>query len=117
VDLALDPFPYQGTTTTLECLAAGVPVMTRVGQTNCRRASSAFLLRLGLDELVTASVDQYVEATVALARRPHRLRGLREGLRDRFLASEICDVRGFAAELEAVYRRVWGEWCRLSPAK
>jgi predicted O-linked N-acetylglucosamine transferase (SPINDLY family) len=110
VDLALDPFPYQGTHTTLETLAMGVPVVTLAGETYSRRASSALLLRLGFDELVTASPDEYVARAVALLKRPERLEEFRGVIRERFLKSEICDVSGYVAELEDVYSQLWREW-------
>ncbi len=106
VDLALDPFPYQGTHTTLESLMMGVPVLTLMGETCVRRSSSALLLRLGIEDLVTQSVDEYVERGVALAADTERRLRLRTGLRERFLESEICDVPGYVAELESVYRRL-----------
>ena len=65
VDLVLDPFPYQGTHTTLECLTMGVPVLTLIGETCVRRCSSSPPLRLGLEDLVTQNVDEYVERGVA----------------------------------------------------
>jgi len=107
VDLAIDPFPYQGTHTTLESLLMGVPVLTLMGETCVRRSSSALLLRLGLEDLVTQSAEEYVERAVALAADRERRLRLRTGLRERFLHSEICDVRGYVAELESVYRRLW----------
>jgi predicted O-linked N-acetylglucosamine transferase (SPINDLY family) len=116
VDLALDSFPYQGTMTTLETLAMSVPVITLCGQTYSRRASSALLLRLGLNDLVAESRDEYVDLAVALANNPPLLDDLRGGLRERFLSSEVCDVAGFVRELEATYRRVWREWCTKFPA-
>jgi protein O-GlcNAc transferase len=106
VDLALDPFPYQGTHTTLESLLMGVPVLTLLGDTSARRASSALLLQLGLDDLVTQNEDEYVQRGVARAADSQRRLRLRADLRERFLQSEICDVPGFVAELEAVYRRL-----------
>jgi predicted O-linked N-acetylglucosamine transferase (SPINDLY family) len=115
VDVALDSFPYQGTMTTLETLAMSVPVITLCGQTYSRRASSALMLRLGLNDLVAESAEEYVDVAVALANNPSLLEDLRGGLRERFLASEICDVPGFVRELEATYRRLWREWCGKAP--
>lgn len=116
VDIAFDPYPYQGTHTTLETLSMGVPVVTLCGETYVRRASSALLMRLGFDELVAASPDEYVEVAVRLAKDRESLARLRAGIRTRFLNSEICDVAGYVAELEGVYRRLWAEWCEKNPA-
>lgn len=106
VDIALDTFPYQGTMTTLETLAMSVPVITLCGQTYSRRASSAIMLRLGLNDFVAESTEEYVDVAVTLANDPSLLDDLRRGLREQFLGSEICDVKGFVRELEATYRRL-----------
>jgi predicted O-linked N-acetylglucosamine transferase (SPINDLY family) len=106
VDIALDPFPYQGTHTTLETLTMSVPVITLCGESYVRRASSALMMRLGLNDLVARTPDEYVNLAVELAGNPSLLRELRLGLRARFFGSEICDVPGFVAELETTYRRL-----------
>lgn len=100
VDLSLDPFPYQGTTTTLETLSVGTPVLTRAGESYCRRASSALLLRLSLDELVTSSDEEYIDRAVELAGEPQRLNELRHRIRTRFPNSSIRDCEGFVSEFE-----------------
>ncbi len=110
VDVALDTFPYQGTTTTLESLAAGIPVLTMAGETYCRRASSAIMLRLGFAELVAElvadSVDDYVSRAVELSTNIDDLQNLRHRIQSTFPASAICDGREFVAELEATMRRL-----------
>ncbi len=111
VDIALDPFPYQGTYTTMETLAMSVPVLTLAGESYVRRASSALLQRLGFDELVTSSSEDYVAEAVALATDKKRLNDLREQIRTRYLSSEICDASGYARELEQSYRSFWRGWC------
>lgn len=114
-DIALDPFPYQGTMTSLETLSMGVPLITLAGETYSRRASSALLMRLGFDDLVATTVHEYVETAVELARSGQILERLRSDLRERFLKGEICDVKGFVAELEHAYRGVWQKWCTEAP--
>jgi protein O-GlcNAc transferase len=116
VDVALDSFPYQGTMTTLETLGVGVPVVTLLGEATSGRASSALLMRLGLNEWVARNADEYVAVAVGLAADPARLDGLRPCVREKFLKSEVCDVPRFVAELETVYRRMWRRWCESSPA-
>ncbi|HEY1187076.1 MAG TPA: tetratricopeptide repeat protein, partial [Gemmata sp.] len=116
VDVALDSFPYQGTMTTLETLGMGVPVVTLLGGATASRASSALLMRLGLDEWVARDADEYVAIASGLAADPARLDALRPQVRTRFLESEVCDVVGFVAELEGAYRRMWRRWCEGAPA-
>ncbi len=111
VDLCLDAFPYQGTMTTLETLSMGVPVVTLAGETYCRRASSALLLRLGFSDLVATSKKDYQEKAIAISRETSQLAAMREHIRQKFLRSTICDVPGFTSELESGYRTMWHQWC------
>lgn len=108
-DVALDAFPYQGTTTTLECLTMSVPVVALQGPTYCRRASSALLARLGLDELIAETADEYVDVAVGLARDRDLLAELRGALRARFFAGEICDAAAHTRELEEIFRNALDE--------
>jgi predicted O-linked N-acetylglucosamine transferase (SPINDLY family) len=95
----------------LETLTMSVPVITLCGETYVRRASSALMMRLGLNDLVAHTPEEYVNLAVELANNGSLLKELRLGLRERFFSSDICDVAGFVAELEATYRRLWAEWC------
>ena len=82
-----------------------------------RRASSALLLRLELQNLVARSAEEYVQIAVGLAHDKPRVTERRDDIRQRFLASEICDVAAYTAELEATYRRFWHDWCEAHPSK
>lgn len=114
IDVALDPFPYNGGHTTLDALWMGVPVVALRGQRFVSRMGASILSTLGLGELVAESVDEYVEKAVALGQDVERLAGLRAGLRDRMAASPLCDGAGVARGLERIYRECWQEWCRSS---
>jgi protein O-GlcNAc transferase len=104
VDVALDPSPYNGGTTTFDALWMGVPVVTLPGERFCSRMAASVLGNLGLDELVAASASDYVAIAARLAREPARLQGLRSGLRERLAASPCCDAPRAARELEAAFR-------------
>ena len=110
MDIALDPFPYNGTTTTCEALRMGVPVVTLAGRHHVARVGASLLTRCGLAELVAVSETGYVETALALARDPARLTGLRLGMRDRLARSPLGDPRGFARSVEAAYRTMWRRW-------
>ncbi len=111
VDVALDPFPYNGTTTTCEALWMGVPVVTLRGDRHAGRVGASLLTRIGLSDLIADSVEGYVESAVALTSDPARLCELRRSLRPRMAASPLCDAPAFARKVEAAYRRMWWRWC------
>ncbi|MFC5357974.1 tetratricopeptide repeat protein [Azospirillum himalayense] len=110
IDIGLDPFPYNGTTTTCEALWMGVPVITLAGGHHVARAGASLLSQCGLAEFIATDEDGYVEAAVALAGDTERLVALRGGMRERMEGSALNDHRGFAAAVEAAYRDMWRSW-------
>ncbi len=111
VDIALDPFPYNGTTTTCESLYMGVPVVALAGAAHAGRVGCSLLSSVGHPELVATSVEHYVRLAVDLASDPERLAALRRGLRSAVTTSALCDGPGHARRVEAEYRRAWRAWC------
>jgi protein O-GlcNAc transferase len=111
IDLALDTFPYHGTTTTCEALWMGVPVITLAGSRHVARVGVSLLSNVGLPELVADSVEDYVEKAVALANDRSRLAALRAGLRERMQRSPLMDAPRFARNMESAYRAMWRQWC------
>jgi predicted O-linked N-acetylglucosamine transferase (SPINDLY family) len=111
LDLALDPFPYGGHTTSLDALWMGVPVISIAGRRPVSRAGWSILNNVGLPELVTFSEDDFVDAVCRLARDFPRLQELRRTLRARMEKSVLMDVPRFARQIEAAYRSMWREWC------
>ena len=111
VDIALDPFPYNGTTTTCEALWMGVPVVTLAGDRHAARVGASILTHVGLPDLIADTPGGYVETAVALARDPARRAHLRATLRERCRQSPLGDGARLASEMEALYRRLWRDWC------
>ena len=116
LDVALDPFPYGGGTTTCDALWMGVPVVSLAGQTAVGRGGVSILSNVGLPELVADDAKQYVDIAVELAQDLSRLSELRASLRDRMQASPLMDAPRFARNVEAAYREMWRRWCVNSTA-
>jgi len=111
VDLALDPFPCTGMTTTCHALWMGVPVITRAGRQAVSRASLSLLHTIGLPEWVAQSEEDYIRIAAEWAADLPRLAELRGTLRSRMQASPLMDAPRFARNLEAAYRTMWQRWC------
>jgi predicted O-linked N-acetylglucosamine transferase (SPINDLY family) len=106
VDIGLDPFPYNGTTTTCEALWMGVPVISLRGDRHAGRVGASILTHVSLQELVAADEDQYIRVGIKLARELDELEGLRKSLRARMQASVLCDGRAFARTMENIFRYI-----------
>jgi protein O-GlcNAc transferase len=113
IDIALDPFPCAGGTTTCDALWMGVPVVTLAGQTAVGRSGLSILSNIGLPELVATSADEYVQIAANLAADPDRLKALRSELRPRMTSSPLMDGPQFAKDVEAAYRAMWQRWCEI----
>lgn len=111
VDLLLDTYPYNGGTTTLEGLWMGVPTVTLVGDRYVGRAGLSILTHVGLEPFVARSSTEYVQKAIAFAGQLQELALIRRSLRSMVLASEMCSPRGFAREIEKLYRQMWTTWC------
>jgi protein O-GlcNAc transferase len=114
VDIALDPFPFNGCTTTFEALWMGVPVVTLEGGRFLGRMSTSFLRHLGLGDLVAADSEAYVRLATTLAADLDRRTRLRQDLRSLLLASPLCDAGAHAGSLVDAYRGLWRDWCLAS---
>jgi predicted O-linked N-acetylglucosamine transferase (SPINDLY family) len=107
IDIALDSLPYNGATTSCESLWMGVPVVSLSGDRHAGRMGSSILAGVGLEELVTYTVPDYVRTAVALAGDLPRLEALREGLRERMRRAMLTDETGFTRALEDCYIDMW----------
>ena len=110
IDIGLDPFPFNGMTTTCDALWMGVPVVTLPGKMPVSRAGLSLLSSVGLGELAASSEEDYVRIVGELAGNLPRLADLRATLRPRMLGSPLMDAPRFARNVEAVYRSMWQAW-------
>lgn len=108
MDIALDSFPYNGTTTTFDSLLMGVPVITLAGEHHAARVGASILTRIGLDDLVATTREEYLDTAGQLAKDVRRLLELKQTLRGRLFHSVLCDATGFAGGMEDAYRQMLG---------
>jgi len=101
MDLALDPLPYHGVTTTLEALHMGVPVLSLSGQWHAGRVGTTVLTHAGLGAMVASTPEHLLEMAKLWSETADELGSLRRALRPTLLASALCDEQGFAARFEA----------------
>jgi predicted O-linked N-acetylglucosamine transferase (SPINDLY family) len=111
IDISLDTFPYNGTTTTCESLWMGVPVITLTGTAYAARVGTSILSNVGLPELIAGTADEYKSIAVNLAGDPERLQSLRGNLRTLMTRSPLCNAERFTANVEICYRKMWENWC------
>jgi predicted O-linked N-acetylglucosamine transferase (SPINDLY family) len=104
IDIALDTFPYCGTTTTCEALSMGVPVVSRVGGHHAARVGLSILSAAGHAEWATDDPDRYVKIAAELSGDIPRLSQIRAALREKLRQSVLCDSKSFAAKIEGIYR-------------
>ena len=106
VDIALDSYPYHGTTTTCEALWMGCPVVTREGDAHVSRVGVSLLDAVGLREFVCNSAETYIAKAAELAGDTARLSGLRSGMRGRLQASPLMDAPAFAKDFAAALNEI-----------
>jgi predicted O-linked N-acetylglucosamine transferase (SPINDLY family) len=109
VDIALDTYPYHGTTTTLEAIHMGVPVVTMVGPVHPSRVGLSLLTAVGMPELAATTPEGFAAAAAKLASDLEALGELRRGMRERLAKSTLCEGPGFVRRLEETYRAMWDQ--------
>jgi len=114
IDIGLDTFPYNGTTTTCEALWMGVPVITLAGKTHRSRVGASLLSNVGLEDFIAESVEDYVEKGVSLANNVKNRKSIHRDLRSRMSRSFLMDSARFTRSLERTYRWMFNEWIESS---
>ena len=111
IDIALDSFPYHGTTTTCEALYMGVPVVSLEGEDHRSRVGVSLLNQVKLQRLIAKTEEEYIEIACSLASDLEALGKLRKGLRPCMEKSPLMDETKFTHGLEKAYREMWQKWC------
>jgi predicted O-linked N-acetylglucosamine transferase (SPINDLY family) len=110
VDVALDPFPYNGLTITLDALWMGVPVVTLAGRLAVQRAGVSVLTAAGFPGLIASNPEDYLKLALHVGRMAGQSPALRGTLRQALRASPLMDEAGLVCSLEAAYRGMWRAW-------
>lgn len=111
IDIALDTFPYNGTTTTCEAIWMGVPVATLAGDSHVSRVGTSLLNSVGLSDWVAQNREAFVTMLCRHGSNVRKLAILRDRLREQLKSSRLCNASGFATSVEAAYRNMWQDWC------
>ncbi|MDC1428133.1 tetratricopeptide repeat protein [Rhodospirillaceae bacterium] len=112
IDIGLDPFPFNGATTTCEALWMGVPVITLRGNQHVGRVGASILTNIGFTELIAPSIEDYVEIAIKMASDEEYLQTTRHGLRERMQNSPLCNANIFAKDIEAAYYKMWDKYVK-----
>ncbi len=110
-DIALDPYPYSGTSTTIDSLLCSLPVVAFGGNNSNSRPSSRILKQVGLGELIGQERKDYVEIAVDLAHDKERIINYHNNIRNMFENSPLRDYKGFTASIEETYKEMWNNYC------
>jgi len=111
IDVALDTFPYNGTTTTCEALWMGVPVLSLAGKGHASRVGASLLSQVGLKDWIADTSEDFTARAVRLTKDVNALATLRENLRATMAASPLCDAKAHARSVESAYRDMWRKAC------
>jgi len=106
MDIALDPFPYNGTTTTCEALWMGVPVLTITGDSHAGRVGTTLLTSLGLTDWISQNKTQFIQKAGLFAKHPQLLSALRHCLRMQMEKSDLCNAELHTQKLETIYTKI-----------
>jgi len=111
LDLALDTFPYTGTTTTCEALIMGVPTLTLLGQTHAGRVSASLLTATNQTHMIAQSESEYINKALTQIDQGPLNQSARQNLRTQTLNSPLCDQAPYTNKVEHAYRTLWTQWC------
>ncbi len=106
-DIMLDPFPFNGATTTFEALSMGMPVVALWGERFVSRVAGSLLSHIGMERLAAQTPQEYVEIAVQLASDINRIAALRQEIRTKLLDSDLLNGPRYATQVEDAFRQMW----------
>ena len=112
IDIALDTFPYNGTTTTFEALWMGVPVITKKGNSHVSSVGASILTNIGLQNFIAKDLNQYIDLAKKISTDINYLKVLRVSLREKLKKSSLCDGLSFAKDVENAYKSIYEDYFR-----
>ncbi len=115
IDIALDPFPCSGGTSTCDALWMGVPTITLRGRTAVGRGSASILSNVNLADWIAETPEQYLSIAAQMTTDLPKLASLRSGLRRKMEQSPLMNSAQFARDMETAFRRMWEQWCSTPP--
>ena len=110
IDIALDPFPCNGGTTSMDTMWMGVPMISLAGDSFVSRMGVTILTNAGLPQFIANTKDEYIEKAITLAQDKSMLRAVRQGMRGRVEASPLMDQARFARNMEDAYKDMWKKY-------
>ncbi|WP_343630554.1 tetratricopeptide repeat protein [Roseateles sp.] len=105
-DLVLDTFPYNAGTTASDCLWMGTPILTRSGRSYISRMCGSLLTAVGLPDLITFSLDEYVQRAIQIGLNPGRARSYKRYLRDEGRKSALFDMPAIVRDMEREFEQL-----------
>ena len=112
IDIALDTFPYNGTTTTFEALWMGVPVITEKGDRHASSVGASILTNLGLQNFIAKDLNEYIDLAKKISTDIDYLKDLKSSLREKLKKSSLCDGVSFAKDIEDAYNFIYEDYFR-----
>jgi predicted O-linked N-acetylglucosamine transferase (SPINDLY family) len=109
IDIALDPFPFAGATTTHETLMMSVPLITLSGKRSPHRSGESILSNANLPELIAYSKEEYINKIIELINDPVRITNYKQTIRETYLNSPATDMEGFAKDFFSGLEELWGK--------
>jgi len=110
IDIGLDPFPFNGATTTCEALWMGVPVITLLGDSHAGRVGASILTNVGLRDFIAQDIHSYIALAIEMADNTNYIQKIRRGLRKKMQKSPLCDASSFAKDIEKTYQDIWHKY-------